>query len=363
MTSPYTNRPTSTPKYVPPHRRHDATTPSSQQYLNYEDLHARYSPPNSPLRMPRVQRSLSVEDLRQRFQYREQDGSQAQESPATPPSPPVPPPPLPRDFEPLRAHGQRFKREEDGSQGQDLPVLPPPSPSHGHRFGSLSPPLQRPFLSPRFPDPPIFNGSKSANILFEDWKLRIKDKLLINKDHYPSEHSQVAYIFTRLGGKAIEHTLRKRRTSSYHSADDVLYHLSDIYEPTPQVIKETDHEAYYALEQGDRPFLEFYSDFMKHAPHYHHNDEEQAVFDLRDKLNRKLQKGLLVQAGRKWTLPEFRDHVMQMDYCYRTGAARKAKKKADRVTRQLAMASMEAQSKKPGRYAIMPPSDPDEFRR
>ena len=63
------------PKYVPPQRRHNAT-PSSQQYLNYEDLHTRYSPPHlPPLRIPRIQRSLLVEDLRQQFQYREQDGS------------------------------------------------------------------------------------------------------------------------------------------------------------------------------------------------------------------------------------------------------------------------------------------------
>ena len=240
MTSPHTNRPTSTPKYVPPHRRHDATP--SQQYLNYEDLHARYSPPDSPFRMPRVQRSLSIEDLRQRFK-REQDSSQGQDSPGPPPpsqgrdspelppqspKPESPPPPLPRDFEALRAH------------------------DHGRRspFGHSQslPPVQRPFLSPRFPDPPIFNGSGNTNILFEDWKLRIKDKLIVNKDHYPSEHSQIAYIITRLGGKAIEYTLPRRRTNSYHSVAELLNQLSDIYE-IPLEVEETVHrEAFIALE-------------------------------------------------------------------------------------------------------------------
>ena len=355
MTSPYTNRPTLTPKYVPPQRRHDAT-PSSQQYLNYEDLHTRYSPPNSPFRMPRVQRSLSIEDLRQRFK-REQDSSQGQDSPGPPPpsqgrdspelppqspKPESPPPPLPRDFEALRGHG------------------------HGGRsFSHSPPPVQRPFLSPRFPDPPVFNGSGNANILFEDWKLRIQDKLIINKDHYPSDHSQIAYIITRLGGKAIEHTLRKRRASgtNYHSAEELLNQLSDIYEPTQRVIDREDRTTFHALEQGDRPFPEFYSDFMKHAPGYFYDNDEEMVWSLRSKLNYDLQMGLLSINSKEWSFPKFRDHVMQLDHCYRTLAARKAKKKAERFAKQIALASMEAKQKKPGKYAVIPRPDPEEFRR
>ena len=363
MATTQSNPPTSTPKYVPPHRRHDVTPPS-QRYLNYEDLHARYSPPSSPpLRMPRVQRSLSIEDLRHRFK-REQGGSQGQDLPGSPPPPPShdqdspgspppppshdqdspgpPPPPLPRDFEALRAHGH----------GQRSPF--------GH--SQSPPPLQRPFLSPRFPDPPIFNGS-GTSILFEDWKLRIRDKLIVNKDHYPSEYSQIAYIITRLGGKAIEHTLRKRRTNSYHSADQLLSQLTDIYEPTLEVIDDVNRDTFYALKQGDRPFPEFYSDFMKHAPGSFFDDDKQMVWRLREKLNYDLQMGLADCGKKDWSLPELRDHVMQLDYCLRTVAARKAKKKAERFTKQLAIASMEAESRKPGKYAIMPPSDPEEFRR
>ena len=365
MTSTQLNLPISTPKYVPPYRRHNAT-PSSQQYLNYEDLHARYSPPNSPpLRMPRVQRALSIEDLRQQFQPREQDGSQAQDSPG----PPSPPPPLPRDFEALRAHGQRFQsREQDGSRGQNSPQ-PPPSPPSGSPFGHprVPPPLQRPFLSPRFPDPPIFNGSDTG-ILFEDWKLRIRDKLTINKDHYPSEHSQIAYVITRLGGKAIEHTLPRRRTRgpNYHSADEVLSHLGDIYEPTLEVLEAVNRDAFATLEQGDRPFLEFYSDFMKHGPRYYHDRDtssnEMIAFVLSSKVNYKLRKQLAMHP-QKQSLPELRDRLMIVDYLLRSQAATKAKRKVDRVTKQLAMASMESQSKKPGKYAIMPAPDPEEFRR
>ena len=77
----------SAPVYIPPQRRGKTAPISSpstrlasrfpthrgQPFLTLEDLHTRYSPPDSPpLRMPRVQRSLSAEDLHQQFQSRQQ---------------------------------------------------------------------------------------------------------------------------------------------------------------------------------------------------------------------------------------------------------------------------------------------------
>ncbi|KAF6232250.1 hypothetical protein HO173_009633 [Letharia columbiana] len=144
----HSNPPTSTPKYVPPHRR--SPTYRGHPYLTYDDLHARYSPPNSPrLHMPRVQRSLSAEDLYQRFHTKQeeipgqQQETQGQNSPGISVPPPSPPPPTPRDFEALRTHRHR-------------PISPQP--------------VRQP-LSPRLPDPPVFTGTNS--IPFDDWKMRI----------------------------------------------------------------------------------------------------------------------------------------------------------------------------------------------
>ncbi|KAF6231639.1 hypothetical protein HO173_010171 [Letharia columbiana] len=144
------NPPTSTPRYRPPHRRHENTssrprspTYRGHPYLTYDDLHRRYSPPNSPsLRMPRVQRSLSAEDLYQRYRgtssqpgenQAQEPETQGQNPPGIPalPSqeipgqqeetqaqnsagisafpPPSPPPPIPRDFEALRANRHRHR--------------------------------------------------------------------------------------------------------------------------------------------------------------------------------------------------------------------------------------------------------------
>ncbi|KAF6236113.1 hypothetical protein HO173_005741 [Letharia columbiana] len=173
----HSNPPTSTPKYVPPHRR--SPTYHGQPYLTYDDLHRRYSPPNSPrLHMPRVQRSLSAEDLYQRFHTNQeeipgqQQETQGQNSPGISVPPPSPPPPTPRDFEALRANRHR-------------PISPQP----------VRQPLRQP-LSPRLPDPPVFTGTNS--ITFDDWKMRIRDKLTHNGDHFPTDAFKIAYVVARL---------------------------------------------------------------------------------------------------------------------------------------------------------------------
>ena len=122
------------PKYRPPQLR-DTNPPSrptprsftyrEQPFLTYEDLHLRYSP-HSPPRMPRVYRSLSINNLYQRFHR----------NPPTIPRPPSTPSSQP--------HSPR-----------------PPSSLNQHAR-----------LSTRLPDPPIFTAT-NANVPFNDWKLRI----------------------------------------------------------------------------------------------------------------------------------------------------------------------------------------------
>ncbi|KAF6240666.1 hypothetical protein HO173_001338 [Letharia columbiana] len=185
LLQPISNPPTSTPKYVPPHRR--SPTYRGEPYLTYDDLHRRYSPPNSPsLHMPRVQRSLSAEDLYQRYHrtptgisapppspfHTNQEETQGQNSPGISAPPPSPPPPTPRDFEALRAYRHRL----------------------------ISPQPVRQPLSPRLPDPPVFTGTNS--ISFDDWKMRIQDKLTHNSDYFLTNTFKITYVIARLKGKA-----------------------------------------------------------------------------------------------------------------------------------------------------------------
>ncbi|KAF6234850.1 hypothetical protein HO173_007070 [Letharia columbiana] len=245
------NPPTSTPRYLPPHRR--SPTYRGHPYLTYDDLHRRYSPPNSPtLHMPRVQRSLSAEDLYHR--YRE-ISSQPEETrsqnppgiPASSPSqeipglreetqgqnsagisalpPPSPPPPKPRDFQALRAN---------------RPISPQP--------------VRQP-LSPRLPDPPIFTGTNS--VPFDDWKMRIQDKLTHNGDHFLTDAFKIAYVVARLEGKASHHMSTRRRYRSYPITDVLLDHLSNIYEVPLSIIRQTHQQG--LVEKKAKRFAEQYA--------------------------------------------------------------------------------------------------------
>ena len=155
--------------------------------------------------MPRMQRSLSAEDLYQRFHTnqeeisRQQGETQGQSSPAISVPPPSPPPPIPRDFEALR-----------------------------HRYRPISPQPVRQPLSPRLPDPPVFTDTNS--VPFNDWKMRIQDKLTHNGDHFLTDTFKITYVIARLREKINHHISIRRRYRLYPTTDVLLDYLSNIYE-------------------------------------------------------------------------------------------------------------------------------------
>ena len=96
--------------------------------------------------------------------------------------PSIPPPnssPLPRDFEALRVYNQE-------------------SPSSQLRGPSV---LLRQLLTPRLLDLFIFNGVDLSR--FEDWRLRIENKLVLNANYYSINIFKVEYVILRLTGKAV----------------------------------------------------------------------------------------------------------------------------------------------------------------
>jgi hypothetical protein len=50
----------------------------------------------------------------------------------------------------------------------------------------------------KIPDLPILTDRKEPK--FEDWLLRIKDKLAANKDHYPTAALRLAYVKSQYRG-------------------------------------------------------------------------------------------------------------------------------------------------------------------
>ncbi|KAF6224585.1 hypothetical protein HO173_012997 [Letharia columbiana] len=62
---------------------------------------------------------------------------------------------------------------------------------------------------------------------------RIEQKFKANSDHYLTEDSKIAYVVSRLGGKAAQHTMHRRlrnSTNPYQSFTEIMEELADIYE-------------------------------------------------------------------------------------------------------------------------------------
>jgi hypothetical protein len=105
------------------------------------------------------------------------------------------------------------------------------------RSARNSPAPEKTKKSTKIPDPPILTDGKEPK--FEDWLLRIKDKLAANEDHYPTAALRLAYVKSRCGGRAPEHLITQSRDEAlnkYANAIDVLDHLKIIYQDVNRVI-------------------------------------------------------------------------------------------------------------------------------
>ena len=85
--------------------------------------------------------------------------------------------------------------------------------------------------SQKLRDPPQLNGGIAPT--WNEWLYAIRYKLNVNGDHWEDEYGKVGYTLTRLVGKALKYTLRRRLKGTinpYRTVDNVLEYLALIYE-------------------------------------------------------------------------------------------------------------------------------------
>ena len=283
--------------------------------------------------MPRVQRSLSANDLLQRFRDRRvetagQHGeTQGQNLPAIPV--PSPPPAVPPDLEALRSCQHR------GMQGQ-LPPAVSVSSQQAIR------------LSTKLPDPPVFSGTNS-HVPFDDWKIRIQDKLTHNSDHYPSESFKVAYVTSRLSGEASKHISLKRRQGALTTSMELLDQLSDLYEtPLSVIYKENSHALHYLKQGIKQPFPEFYAKWVRYSERGYTNDmaEDLKIWDLEDRLKEELREPFTsVGCYKPWTVSDSKAYLTKLDQFQRLAADGLAQEKAQAFAARYARAKAESEAK------------------
>ncbi|KAL8816074.1 MAG: hypothetical protein Q9191_008385 [Dirinaria sp. TL-2023a] len=122
--------------------------------------------------------------------------------------------------------------------------------------------FQSPQKSYLLPDPPVFTGGNNDEYEYEDWALRIRDKLNGNADRFTAQ-TATAYVISRIGGEASKHILFYRlRDCDYFKVLSMIFDaLHDIYENFER--QKITRLAYKLLKQKkEQSFNNFYTKFM-----------------------------------------------------------------------------------------------------
>jgi hypothetical protein len=116
--------------------------------------------------------------------------------------------------------------------------------------------------STKIADPePLSNGKEPT---FEQWKLRMDNKLEANHDHYPTESLRIAYIMDRTKGDAARHVtprMKKDHPEAYKTAEEVFTHLAEVYEDPEKQQKAKNEFRTLKMENG-HDFQRFRTDFL-----------------------------------------------------------------------------------------------------
>jgi hypothetical protein len=95
---------------------------------------------------------------------------------------------------------------------------------------SVSPEAEPRSKTLKLPDPPILTDGKNPR--YDDWVSLIKRRFVILAQHYPTAEHQIAYVQTRLGGRALEHTsprFQETSTRAYQTVDEIYLHLKSVF--------------------------------------------------------------------------------------------------------------------------------------
>jgi cell division septum initiation protein DivIVA len=136
--------------------------------------------------------------------------------------------------------------------------------------------------STKIPDPePLTDGK---NPTFENWKIQIEGKFVVNHDHFVTEQAKMIYLFGRTTGDA-QRALQTRYGTAknpFQTSKDMIDHLSNIYLDPYKV--ENARQDYRRLNMKPvQTFTEFYTRFLQLA-----GDAEIPQEDWRPDLYEKL---------------------------------------------------------------------------
>ena len=141
--------------------------------------------------------------------------------------------------------------------------------------------------SEKLPDAPVFDHGEATE--FYSWLRRIKLKLSVNADRYPTPESRIGYVVSRLSGAAARHV------EPYLDREGST--VEDVYSTLDQRFgdpfrKQTARDKYRQLRQGHKEFAVFIAEFYEYSMQAEIPMGDQ-IYDLRDKLSFELKQEVL----------------------------------------------------------------------
>jgi hypothetical protein len=94
---------------------------------------------------------------------------------------------------------------------------------------STSSPAPLSSKSMKIPDPEPLSDGKSP--IFENWKIQIEGKFIVNHDYFPIEQAKMIYVFGRTTGDAQTHLRPRYGTDEdpFSTSQDMIAFLANIY--------------------------------------------------------------------------------------------------------------------------------------
>ena len=150
-----------------------------------------------------------------------------------------------------------------------------------------TPLADRPQKSTKLPDGAVLTDGKSPP--FEHWLTRVRGKLRQNVDHYPMDDAKIQYVVSMVDGEAagyIAPRLREDSANPFLTLDDILEHLTAVYDDPNKVLNAKDKFRKLYMKKQDT-FHYFYSNFTCLA-----TESQAPQGELKYELNHKLTYSL-----------------------------------------------------------------------
>ncbi len=131
-------------------------------------------------------------------------------------------------------------------------------------------------------------------LTWNNWRVKINNKLQTNVDHFNNKNIYIVYMIFRLKDNVAEHIFAWHWHDALHSyilINKLFEHLKEIYDELNK--NQKCHHKYNALKQADKSFNVFYFNFMKLFSYLEY-DDCTLMNNLQNKINNHLQNALSI---------------------------------------------------------------------